>query len=306
MSTIGYYSNATEILPGLWIGDINSSIDRLFFKDKQIQCIINCTDSHPFSDDDFIKIKHRIPIPIRDHGYGNEDIQKFYLLIDESIDLIYSHIQSYNILVHCFNGGQCSGAIMVAYLMKYAEIDLTTSITAIKSKKPSSFEPNCIFEPALEHYWNQLHTFRKSTILNRRKLTKHKNQSDTFQKNIVKRSLSDDFYIQNDVTFNEHIDLHTNNDIYKDNINKQYSNMPHIDNSNMPYIDNSNMPYIDNSNMSYINNSNMPYIDNNNIPYIDNNNIPYIDNNIPYIDNSNMDNNTISYMNNIITPYIYN
>ena len=98
-----YYSNATEILPGLWLGDIKASLDTAFLKDKQIQCVINCTDRHPFADDPIIKIKHRVPV--KDNMDINE-MAKLYQSFDESCDLIKTNIVSHNILIHCYAGKQ--------------------------------------------------------------------------------------------------------------------------------------------------------------------------------------------------------
>jgi protein-tyrosine phosphatase len=147
------YSNATEILPGLWLGDINAANDSSFFKDKQIQCIINCTDRHPFSDDPIIEIRYRLAIK---DNLENEEIIKLYESLDNVVDTIHTHIRSYNLLVHCFAGRQRSSSIILAYLMKYGHLKLQLAIVALKSKKPDVFEPQFNFERALIEYEKQL------------------------------------------------------------------------------------------------------------------------------------------------------
>ncbi len=152
---ISSYSNATEILPGLWLGDIKSSLDISFLRDKQIQCIINCTDHHPFTDDPMIKIKYRLSV--KDNLDINETI-KLYQSLDDFCDYIKHNIVSHNILIHCYAGKQRSPSVVVAYLMKYAKMDLQSSINSVKSKKPDIFEPQVNFESALQLYWQNLNS----------------------------------------------------------------------------------------------------------------------------------------------------
>jgi hypothetical protein len=155
MSTkVEYYSNATEILPGLWLGDIKASLDTTFLRDKQIQCIINCTDRHPFAEDSIIKVKHRLSIK------DNLDINgmaKLYQSLDHLCDQIKTNIISHNILIHCYPGKQRSTTIIIAYLMKYGHMDLQSAMIAIKSKNPDIFELPFNFEPVLQLYWEKLH-----------------------------------------------------------------------------------------------------------------------------------------------------
>ena len=146
---MNHYSNATEILPGLWLGDIKSSLDATFLNDKQIRCIINCTDRHPFIDDPSIEIKYRLPV--KDNNDIHE-IEKFYHLLNEVVDLIKINIRSYNILVHCYAGKQRSAAVILAYLIKYGQMNLQSAINALKSKKPDVLDPQFNFDIALQAY----------------------------------------------------------------------------------------------------------------------------------------------------------
>ena len=148
-----YYSNATEILPGLWLGDLQASIDSSFLIDKQIQCVINCTDRHPFSDDPIILIKRRLSVK---DNLEIEEIAKLYQSLDDLCDFIKQNLPMYNMLIHCYAGKQRSASILIAYLMKYRKMDLTSAIFAIKSKKPDVFEPGFNFEAALKLYETKL------------------------------------------------------------------------------------------------------------------------------------------------------
>lgn len=146
-------SNASEILPGLWLGDIKAALDTGFLKDKQIQCVINCTDKHPFADDPIVMIKYRLPVK---DNLEIAEISKLYQCLDDVADCIKQHLPSYNLLVHCYAGKQRSAAVIIAYLMKYGQLDLNNAIAGVKSKKPDIFEPAFNFEPALKLYETQL------------------------------------------------------------------------------------------------------------------------------------------------------
>lgn len=146
-------SNATEILPGVWLGNIQSALDTHFLHDKQIKCIINCTERHPFSNDPIIEIKYRLPVK---DNQNESEINKFSQLINKTVNEIKKNLSTRNILVHCYAGQQRSPAILVAFLMKYGQMDIESAISAIKSKKSDIFHPKCNFSDALIIYQKYL------------------------------------------------------------------------------------------------------------------------------------------------------
>ena len=60
----------TEIISGLWIGDINGSFDNNFLKDNNITILINCTLNYGFPD---INVK-KLRIPLSNNLTPSEDI----------------------------------------------------------------------------------------------------------------------------------------------------------------------------------------------------------------------------------------
>jgi len=147
-------SNAVEILPGMWLGNSKSAVDQVFLNDKQIQCVINCTQNCPFTDDTIVELKYRIPV--KDNLVKSE-ISNLYQCLDVITHKIWDNCHKYNILVHCHQGRQRSPAVIVAYLMKYVNMDLNDATKAVKTKKINVFEPYFNFEPALKQYENDLH-----------------------------------------------------------------------------------------------------------------------------------------------------
>ena len=148
-----YCGNAIEVLPGLWLGDIKSSMNSVFLNEKQIKCIINCTDCHPFIDDASIEAKYRLSIK---NNNDIDEIEKFYHLLDEVVDLIKTNICSYNILVHCYAGKQISAAVVVAYLIKYGKMEAKSAINAIQSKKPDVLDDSYNYDVVLQVYEKSL------------------------------------------------------------------------------------------------------------------------------------------------------
>jgi protein-tyrosine phosphatase len=142
------YSNATEILPGLWLGDTNASQDPKFISEKVIQCVINCTVNDPFVISN-VKLKYRVPIKERIDP-SVEELANIYQLFDQVCSFIETNHHNYNILIHCTNGTQVSPTILTAYLIKHGKIPCKTAIELLKTKRPSAFEPKCEFKSALE------------------------------------------------------------------------------------------------------------------------------------------------------------
>ena len=153
MSINTYNSSATEILPGLWLGDIKAALDTGFLKEKNIECVINCTRQHPFSSDSSIKLKYRIPVK---DNLEITEMGKLYKSLDQISDKIKSSLILCNVLVHCYAGKQRSAAVIIGYLMKYGLMDLDSAINAVKSKKPDILQPSFNFEPALKLYERNL------------------------------------------------------------------------------------------------------------------------------------------------------
>ena len=81
----------TEIISGLWIGDLNDSFNERFYKDNLITIIINCTIDQGFLDLPNVK-KIRIPLtdrldPHRDIRLLKENMNKILQFIHEKINI---------------------------------------------------------------------------------------------------------------------------------------------------------------------------------------------------------------------------
>lgn len=137
-----------EIIPGLWLGDKEISENIQFYKDNEIDIVINCSTDLPFIYLDIEKVRLKV-----NDNLKNEEIIKMY----ENLDYITKYINDNlllckNILVHCYAGKQRSATIIIAYLLKYGRFNLESSIKLLKSKKEDVFSPTINFINSLKQY----------------------------------------------------------------------------------------------------------------------------------------------------------
>jgi protein-tyrosine phosphatase len=141
-----------EILPGLWLGNINSAKSNDFFQIYNISIVINCSKDIPF----FSNFTKNIRISVNDNLQRHE-IDRMFDYLDKACDLIHnSLLNSESILVHCFAGKQRSATLICAYLMKYGNMSLEVAIQSIKSKRDIIFTPIINFKNTLLKYQQYL------------------------------------------------------------------------------------------------------------------------------------------------------
>ena len=124
------------ILPHIYIGNSNSSLNERFIKKMDIKLIVNCT-----KDLKFIGLENidKIRIPIDDNRiFKNSDILK-YLDVLETIHNFREKKQ--NILIHCRVGSQRSATIILLYLMKKLNYSYQEGYNILKIKRPICFCP---------------------------------------------------------------------------------------------------------------------------------------------------------------------
>ena len=86
----------TEIISGLWIGNLNDVFNEDFYKDNLITIAINCTIDQGFLDLPRIK---KIRIPLTDRLDPNRDIQLLKDNIDKILQFIHEKIEEENIFI---------------------------------------------------------------------------------------------------------------------------------------------------------------------------------------------------------------
>ena len=142
--------SVTEIISGLWIGDKKISQNFNFYKSKKIECVINCTQKIPST------IPNTVRLPVLDN-LREEEIEKMYKFLPYVTETIHQNLKSLkNILVHCHSGKQRSATVVAAYLIKYANIDVNTAISIIRTKRNIAFSPGVNFKKSLLKFQKDL------------------------------------------------------------------------------------------------------------------------------------------------------
>ena len=121
----------TEILSGLWMGDVNDSLNKDFIKDNTINILINCTTTYGFIDT--IETK-KIRIPISDNLTPEKDQVLIKQYKEKILEYIFKNIENYNILIFCYDGLKISPLIISLFLIKYGGISKDDIRNVLRSK----------------------------------------------------------------------------------------------------------------------------------------------------------------------------
>jgi len=122
----------TEVLSGLWIGDIDIMYNKKFIEDNQIKIIINCTIDYKFSEHKGVQ---NVRIPLPNNLYNSIDTLRQNK--DKILNFIDSNLENNHILICCLDGTIISPFIASLYLVKYGEIDKSEIKKIIQSKNQS-------------------------------------------------------------------------------------------------------------------------------------------------------------------------
>ena len=119
----------TEVLSGLWIGDIDIMYNKKFLEDNQIKLIINCTIDYKFSEHVGVQ---NVRIPLPNNLYNSIDTLRQNK--DKILNFIDSNLENNHILICCADSIIISPFIASLYLVKYGEIEKSEIKKIIQSK----------------------------------------------------------------------------------------------------------------------------------------------------------------------------
>jgi protein-tyrosine phosphatase len=137
----------TEIIPGLWIGDREDALNAKWLKQHKISVIVNCTKSLPYIQEGH-SLSHIVRVAVNDNLEPIE-IDRMSKYLGPVIEKIWNWLPEHNILVHCYAGRQRSAAVILAYLIKYGDIELDKAIELLRTKKIDICTPQCNFYESL-------------------------------------------------------------------------------------------------------------------------------------------------------------
>jgi len=154
-------NNVDEILPNLWLGNYQSSLDIRFLKKNNIRYVIRLTKTVYREYPDIIYIN----IPISDDELCNENID-FTGIFNKTSDFIKEVlVNNYGILVHCKRGHHRSASIVAAFLIKYIKVDYTTSISYINNIRKCALRRNtCIGKNLYKYYLMQHNKYCRNVV----------------------------------------------------------------------------------------------------------------------------------------------
>lgn len=130
---------AKQIRPRVWIGSERDATSDEFWREHDIQFVVNCTRDVPFRPG----VKG-YRIPVNDHPTCADALYEHLSIavraIREAVD------NECNVLVHCFAGMNRSATVTAAYLMQPgvltdAGVSAAQAVKYIKDRKPECFTP---------------------------------------------------------------------------------------------------------------------------------------------------------------------
>ena len=121
----------TEIISGLWIGNLNDAFNEDFYNDNLITTVINCTIDQGFLDLPNLK---KVRVPVTDRLDPNRDITLLKNNIDKVINFIHERIEEENIFIYCYNGLTVSALLCALYMIKKGDISIHQVNDILQSK----------------------------------------------------------------------------------------------------------------------------------------------------------------------------
>ena len=121
----------TELISGLWIGNINDAFNEDFYNDNLISIVINCSFEQGFLDIPNLK---KIRIPVTDKLDPNRDLILLKENMNKIIDFIDEKIEENNIFIYCYNGLTVSPLIVAMYMIKKGGVSKDNIRDILKSK----------------------------------------------------------------------------------------------------------------------------------------------------------------------------
>jgi len=138
---------ADEIIPGLWLGNINASQSKEFLIQNGIKATFNCTKNIPFHE--VVKKRYRIPV---DDNLEEEEIRNMELWSFESVYKLRVEHKNGPVLVHCHAGMQRSACVVAMYLIAIKNLKYEDAIKYIREKRPIAFTPSANFLRSIQGF----------------------------------------------------------------------------------------------------------------------------------------------------------
>lgn len=150
-------AHAHQIIPRLWLGDKNASMDVAFLRRNNITVVFNCTKDLPFHPG--VPTKYRVPV--------NDDLKAVEInnlgawAPEIVVKVLGEYKRGRSVLIHCFAGMQRSAAVMAMVLLVLTQKTPDEIIAFIRSKRAVAFFPGVNFEPSIRRFYASYHAARQ-------------------------------------------------------------------------------------------------------------------------------------------------
>jgi len=152
------YTDATLIIPRLWLGNKKASTDTDFIRRNGINVVFNATKDLPFSP----LIAHQYRVPVDD----NLQPAEISNMANWSPEIVYKLVTEYRrggvILVHCFAGMQRSAAIVAMALIALTGQPSSKVMSYIRSRRSVAFFPEANFKESILAFERQYYLARNA------------------------------------------------------------------------------------------------------------------------------------------------
>ena len=132
--------NATEVVRGLWIGNMQASADEDFFRHANIGAVVNATRDLPnkWAMPHMGAVEY-MRVPVDD---SDGEIDRMTQFLPHAASFIYKNrdLEKKSVLIHCHAGIQRSATIVAIYLNHYQNQALQQAITTIVFRRPVAFQ----------------------------------------------------------------------------------------------------------------------------------------------------------------------
>lgn len=141
-------SDASLIVPRLWLGNRKAAASREFLQQNRITTVFNCTKDLPFEPS--VLRKYRVPV---DDNLQASEIANMERWAPE---IVYKLVSEYNaghtILVHCYAGMQRSAAVVAMFLIVLSHKQVDDVVRYIRERRHIAFFPAINFEKAIRGF----------------------------------------------------------------------------------------------------------------------------------------------------------
>ena len=137
--------SVSEIIPGLFVGDINIARNSDFMKSNNIKRIVNCTKHIPCY---FRNLILYYQIPVND-TFLDSDILQTHLL--PAVNFMMYPSKSNAVLIHCHAGISRSCTVAAAFIRLFYFPNIPDAINFVISKRHIAFSHGVEFRKVLEN-----------------------------------------------------------------------------------------------------------------------------------------------------------